>query len=131
MHKTLYLAAALAVLAAAPARADDINSFRRAHGLNALRASAVLMGIAYAHAHDMARRHHLDHAGFRARLSPVASAAAENVAYGCATQACAIRMWERSPGHRRNMLMRGISRYGIASATASDGRRYWVLELSN
>jgi uncharacterized protein YkwD len=40
-------------------------------------------------------------------------------------------MWERSPGHRRNMLMRGISRYGIASATASDGRRYWVLELSN
>jgi uncharacterized protein YkwD len=118
-------------LAAGAARAQDLNSFRRAYGLNALRPSTVLMGAAYEHAHDMAQRHYLDHNGFRARLGPIASAAAENVAYGCATQACAIRMWIHSPGHRRNMLMRGVSRYGIASATASDGRRYWVLELAN
>jgi uncharacterized protein YkwD len=120
-----------AALVAGAAHAEDLNSFRRAHGLNALHASSVLMGIAYARAQSMARRHHLDHNGFYAELSPIASAAAENVAYGCATQACAIRMWIRSPGHRRNMLMRGVSRYGIASATAADGRRYWVLELAN
>lgn len=120
-----------AALVAGAAHAEDLNGFRRAHGLPALRASAVLMGVAYAHARDMARRHHLDHDGFYARLSRIASAAAENVAYGCATQSCAIGMWIRSAGHRRNMLMREVSRYGIASATASDGRRYWALELAN
>jgi uncharacterized protein YkwD len=130
--RSIGLALALAAaLAAGAAQAEDINSFRRAHGLNALKASSALMAAAYAHAHDMARRRHLDHDGFRARLGPIASAAAENVAYGCATQACAMRLWMRSAGHRRNMLMRGVSRYGIASATASDGRRYWVLELAN
>jgi hypothetical protein len=29
------------------------------------------------------------------------------------------------------MLMRGVTSYGIASATAENGRRYWVLELGN
>jgi hypothetical protein len=29
------------------------------------------------------------------------------------------------------MLMKGITSYGIASATADDGRRYWALELGN
>jgi uncharacterized protein YkwD len=130
--RNICLGLALAgALVAGTAQAENLNGFRRAHGLNALKVSSVLIGIAYAHAHDMARRHHLDHDGFYARLSPVASAAAENVAYGCATEACAIQMWIRSPGHRRNMLMRGITRYGIASATASDGRRYWVMELAN
>jgi uncharacterized protein YkwD len=40
-------------------------------------------------------------------------------------------MWANSAGHRRNMLMKGITSYGIASATADNGRRYWVLELGN
>ena len=53
------------------------------------------------------------------------------VAVGCDSEACAIRMWSRSAGHRRNMLMTGVSSYGIASATASNGKRYWVLELGN
>ena len=29
------------------------------------------------------------------------------------------------------MLMRGVTSYGLASATSADGRRYWVLELGN
>ena len=56
---------------------------------------------------------------------------AENVAFGCDTQACAMQMWAKSGGHRRNMLMKGISHYGIASATADNGRKYWVLVLGN
>jgi uncharacterized protein YkwD len=40
-------------------------------------------------------------------------------------------MWARSAGHRRNMLMKGVTRYGIASATGGNGRTYWVLELGN
>ena len=120
-----------AVLAASPAFALDLNGFRRAHHLPPLTMSSDLASAAYAHAHDLARRNHLDHIGFRARLSPIASTAAENVLVGCPDEACAIRVWARSPGHRRNMLMRGVSFYGIADATTANGRRYWVLELGN
>jgi uncharacterized protein YkwD len=40
-------------------------------------------------------------------------------------------MWARSAGHRRNMLLRGVTHYGLASATGANGRKYWVLELGN
>jgi uncharacterized protein YkwD len=114
-----------------PACAFDINSFRAQHKLPPLAYSGPLAAAASEHAHDMARRNHLDHNGFFQRMGALSSVAAENVSYGCATQACAIRQWARSPGHRRNMLMRGISRYGIAYARGTNGRVYWVLELGN
>jgi uncharacterized protein YkwD len=114
---------------ATPAFAFDINSFRAQHKLPPLSSISALAGAAYGHARDMASRNHLDHNGFRQRM--MGSTGAENVAYGCADEACAYRMWARSSGHRRNMLMKGISSYGIASATADNGRRYWVLELGN
>jgi uncharacterized protein YkwD len=132
MSLTLYLGFFLtAVFAAVPAVAMDLNSYRAAHGRMPLTSSSELMGIAYAHAVDMARRQHLDHRGFRQRLAPVASTAAENISYGCATEDCAIRQWARSSGHRRNMLMGDVSAYGIASAVGANGKRYWVLELGN
>jgi uncharacterized protein YkwD len=114
----------------APAAALDLNGFRAQHRLPRLHPSSDLLGAAYAHAHELAAREHLDHNGFRARLRNY-STAAENVAYGCATEDCVIRMWARSPGHRRNMLMKGVTHYGIASARAANGRTYWVLELGN
>ena len=114
-----------------PARALDLNSFRAQHHLPALSVSATLAGAAYSHAHDLARRQHLDHNGFRARLSFVHSAAAENVAFGCETEDCVFQMWAKSAGHRANMLRRDVTSYGLASATADNGRRYWVLELGN
>jgi uncharacterized protein YkwD len=54
-------------------------------------------------------------------------ARAENVAVGCKDTACAIRQWANSSGHRRNMLIPSLTRYGLASAAASSGRKYWVL----
>lgn len=120
-----------AVLAAAPASALDINSFRAQHRLPPLSVSSTLSAAAYSHASDLAARRRLDHKGFRERLSAAASTAAENVAYGCPDQDCVFKMWAKSSGHRRNMLMTGVSSYGIASATSADGRRYWVLELGN
>jgi uncharacterized protein YkwD len=127
MRAALRLSLALAaLLAATPARALDLNSFRIQHGKPPLSPSAELPGIAYAHAADRAARHHLDHKGARARIGNRGSNAAENVLVGCATEDCAIRMWARSAGHRRNMLMGGVSSYGIASVG-----KYWVLELGN
>jgi uncharacterized protein YkwD len=134
---------------AQPAAALDVNSFRAQHRLPRLHASAELMGAAYAHAHDLAGRNRLDHDGFRSRMRGH-SMAAENVAMiacgrpdakpvstfagrpcGCDSEDCVIRMWARSPGHRRNMLMKGVTHYGLASARAANGRTYWVLELGN
>ncbi len=119
------------VLAAAPAFAVDLNSFRKMHRLPALKHSALLTGAAYEHARDLARRNHLDHNGFEERMGMISSMAAENVLVGCRDRACAFRVWAKSSGHRRNMLMKGVTRYGLASATAQNGRVYWVLELGN
>ena len=114
-----------AALTASPAFAIDINSFRAQHRLPPLAVSSMLAAAAYSHAADMASRRSLDHNGFRQRM--VGSAGAENVAVGCPDADCAYRIWAKSSGHRRNMLMKGISNYGIASATTADGRVYWAL----
>jgi len=116
---------------ATPASALDLNEFRARHKLPPLSYSVTLASAAYEHAHDLARRQRLDHKGFKQRAAFFGGTAAENVSYGCETQDCAIRQWAKSAGHRRNMLMKGISAYGIASARADNGRTYWVLELGN
>jgi len=76
----------------------------------------------------MARRGSLDHNGFSQQRGPK-GARAENVAYGCGDQACTIKQWSRSSGHRANMLLRDVRGYGIASAVSSNRRRYWALVL--
>jgi len=132
MRFVIRISMVLAVLAAAgPAFALDLNSFRKEHRLPALKHSALLAGAAYEHARDMARRNHLDHNGFYERMGMISSTAAENVLVGCRDALCAYRVWAKSPGHRVNMLMKGVTRYGLASATAQNGRMYWVLELGN
>jgi uncharacterized protein YkwD len=108
--------------------ATTLNGFRSAHGRTVLRSDATLAAMASSHAADMARRDRLDHAGFMEQRGP-RGARAENVAWGCADSACAIRQWAKSSGHRRNMLLPGLTRYGLASATSSSGKRYWALAL--
>ena len=126
---TLSLAAVFATLG--PARALDLNSFRAQHKRPPLAVSGTLSGIASSHARDLASRKRLDHAGFRRRLDFTGGTAAENVAFGCPDEDCVIRQWARSGAHRANMLRRDVTHYGLASATADNGRRYWVLELGN
>lgn len=130
--RPILIAAAAGLALATPALALDLNSFRAKHKLPPLSYSATLASAAYEHAQALARRRRLDHKGFKDRLGGVvAGMAAENVSYGCDSQDCAIKQWARSPRHRRNMLLKGISAYGIASARSDDGRVYWVLELGN
>jgi len=109
----------------------DLNSFRAEHGRPPLSVSSTLSSAAYGHARNLAGRGRLDHNGFRQRVSLASGAAAENVAFGCATEDCVIRMWARSGRHRANMLRRDVTHYGLGSADGGDGKRYWVLELGN
>lgn len=127
---TMSLIVAALALAAAPAVALDLNSFRAQNGLPAMSSTAVLSSLAKAHADDLARRQAMDHNGFQERMRGF-NTAAENVAYGCDTADCVFQMWAGSPGHRANMLRGDIKHYGLASAKAANGQRYWVLELSN
>jgi uncharacterized protein YkwD len=110
------------------ANATSLNAFRVANGRIPLHSDGSLAALAQSHASDMARRSALDHAGFMQHRGP-AGARAENVAYGCGDEACAMRLWIKSPGHRRNMLRRDVTKYGLASAVSASGRRYWALEL--
>lgn len=128
----LSLGLAITLTGTHAAHALDLNTFRAQHKLPPLAVSAELSGAAHEHARDLARRGRLDHNGFKQRVgSLVSGAAAENVLFGCDDAACAFRKWASSAGHRRNMLMRGITHYGLASATGEKGRKYWVLELGN
>ncbi len=124
------IAAVIIALAfASPALALDINEFRAQNGKPPLSYNATLAGLAQEQASSMAGRKTLDHANFRERVKMLGSTTAENVSYGCDSEDCAIRQWARSPGHRANMLRGDVSAYGIASATAENGRRYWTLTL--
>jgi uncharacterized protein YkwD len=96
--------------------------------LSQLRSDAALTAMASSHAADMARRDNLSHDGFKEQRGP-RGARAENVAYGCKDTACVINQWANSSGHRSNMLIPSLTRYGLASATSSSGKKYWALEL--
>ena len=64
--------------------------------------------------------------GFLTRRGPP-GARAENVAYGCKHSPCVIQQWVNSSGHRKNMLIPSLTRYGLASATSVSGKKYRAL----
>lgn len=116
-----------ALMASEPALADTLNSFRHAHGLAVLHRSKALQAMAQQHARSMAARRSMDHEGFLSSRGP-RGARAENVAWGCASESCAMKEWEQSAGHRANMLRADVKSYGLASAGSGRGR-YWALVL--
>ena len=125
----ILLAAAVAgcgTLTGTAETATSLNGFRASHGLSQLRTDGTLTALASEHAADMARRDSLDHDGFMTSRGP-RGARAENVAYGCKDPACVVQQWVNSSGHRRNMLIPGLTRYGLASATSASGKTYWTL----
>jgi len=106
-----------------PAFSETLNSFRHAHGLPALQRNGSLQALAHRHAQSMAMRRTIDHSGFYTERGK-AGARAENVAAGCTSESCAIDLWAGSSGHRQNMLLPDVRKYGLASSGA-----YWCLVL--
>jgi uncharacterized protein YkwD len=114
---------AVLVCCCPPALSETLNSFRHAHGLPPLQRNGVLQAMAQRHARSMAARGTMDHSGFYTERGRV-GARAENVAAGCASESCAIASWAGSAGHRQNMLLADVRRYGLASSGG-----YWCLVL--
>ena len=140
MKPLLFLCLTLAI-SCCPARAqaespaDLISSYRVQHGEGRVVMDSTLTGIAHKQAAAMAAKDQLDHnvlGGFNSRINPAgAGRAAENIAYGYDSFPKTLSQWIDSAGHRRNLLMHGASRVGVASAkSTTTGRVYWAMEIA-
>lgn len=128
--------AAASVARAAPVSGDFAGLFARARadaGLPAATSDPRLARAAQAHAEDMVRQGYFSHVGLngsqvmdRVLAQGYATCeVSENIAGGQQDEAAAFVSWMESPGHRRNMLMRGAAQYGLGRA----GDR-WVLVMA-
>jgi uncharacterized protein YkwD len=94
----------------------------------------ALNRIAQEQANAMASKQTLDHGVLAPFNSRVASAgsdrAAENIAYGYDDFANTLEQWIGSDGHRKNLLLQGASRLGVASSKSSSGRTYWAMVIA-
>ncbi|MGR3290416.1 MAG: CAP domain-containing protein [Paracoccaceae bacterium] len=110
-----------------------LTTARSGRGLANLAISAQLTQIAQGHADEMSGRKifsHTDSDGNRVdRRARAQSYAfcwiAENIAFGRMSESEAFARWMASAGHRKNMLARGASQYGLAAAPGN----YRVLVL--
>ncbi len=115
-----------------------VGEARARHGRRALRPSALLNGIAHAHARDMVRRRYFSHTSPDGR-EPAARAAArgaarlglrwigENLAWatpGRATARAVVRRWLASPAHRATMLDPRFRLVGVAAVRGTPRPRW-------
>jgi uncharacterized protein YkwD len=119
-----------------PARPIEmISNYRLQHSEGKVTSDPVLKRIAQEQAQAMASKDILDHGVLGPFNSRVASSgsgrAAENIAYGYDSFAKTLDQWIESAGHRKNLLMPGASRVGVASAKSpTTGRTYWAMVIA-
>ena len=122
-------------IAQAEPPAEMISSYRVQHGEGRVVMDSALTRIAHEQAAAMAAKDKLDHdvlGGFTSRVNSAgAGRAAENIAYGYDSFPKTLSQWIDSEGHRRNLLLHGASRVGVASVKSSTtGRTYWAMEIA-
>jgi Cysteine-rich secretory protein family len=115
--------------------AQMISDFRLKHGEKRVTLDATLTRIAHDQAQAMAAKDQLDHdvlGRFNTRMSPAgAGRAAENIAYGYESFPKTLDQWINSSGHRKNLLLPGATRVGVASVkSAKTGRMYWAMVIA-
>jgi uncharacterized protein YkwD len=121
----------------AAAAQSMISGYRSNNGLGPVTVDPDLMRLAGEHVRAMAARDKMDHdvgRPFQERMRKAGfggSVAVENVGAGYHTLAEAFSGWRDSPPHRANMLNRGVSSLGIATAYApgSKYKVFWALIL--
>lgn len=114
---------------------EGINAFRAENGLSPLKIDPGLIELAKDQAGVMAHRQHLSHevdGSFESRMNQGGfkkQVGAENVGAGHKDVADTLAAWQRSPGHRANLLMPDAIRFGMAKAEAQESRYrlYWAL----
>jgi uncharacterized protein YkwD len=124
----------LAAPALAASAAELISQFRAQHSEGKVTGDATLNAIAQAQATAMAAKETLEHevaGSFTSRVARAnAGRAAENIAYGYSDFPRTLKQWIDSSGHRRNLLLHGASRVGVANAKSAGGRTYWAMVIA-
>jgi uncharacterized protein YkwD len=122
-----------------PATADPaemISNFRTQHGEGRVTSDAALTRMAHEQAAAMAAKDLLDHnsalAPFSSRIAAVKyRRAAENIAYGYDDFPKTLDQWIDSPEHRKNLLLSGATKVGVASARSPTTKRtYWAMVIT-
>jgi uncharacterized protein YkwD len=133
----LLFAIAFTALANAADYAGAISAFRRAHGLPAVKLDGRLNAAALKQAKAMAASGSISHSAagsFSSRMAPLRKLrAAENIGAGFLTFAEMLKEWEKSPGHRENLLLPGMRRVGVAFVDnqKSPYRKFWAMVISD
>ena len=105
-----------------------LNEIRLQHGLAKLRPSLALRGAAREHSADMLARGYFRHDGLsetfeqRIRRHLKSPFVGENIAWGTGrygTPESLVKLWMKSPGHRRIILTPGLHRVGLGVATGT------------
>lgn len=112
-----------------------ISNYRVAHGQGRVTTDSTLNRIAQEQANAMAAKDVLEHdaaGAFSSRMAPShAGRAAENIAYGHEGFSKTLDQWINSSGHRKNLLMQGATKVGVASARSTKtGRTYWAMVIA-
>jgi hypothetical protein len=114
--------------------AEMISKYRVQYGEGRVTSDPALTRIAQEQAAAMASKETLDHsvlAPFNSRIASSGSdRAAENIAYSYDNFAKTLDQWIGSDGHRRNLLLHGASRVGVANSKSSTGRTYWAMVIA-
>ena len=122
----------------AAAAASMLSGYRRNNGLPPVSIDPALMTLADQQARAMVARDRLSHeAGgpFTTRLRSAgynSKSAVENISAGYHTLAEAFSGWRDSSPHRRNMLLKGATRMGIAAVYSPNSKYkvFWALILA-
>lgn len=85
------------------------NAFRNKHGLSSLKINGHMMVFARNWSAKMAN----------GRMVHSRGPYGENICKGYATPQAAVQAWERSPGHRRNMLNSRYTEIGVGQVGSS------------
>ncbi|WP_375266472.1 CAP domain-containing protein [Planktotalea sp.] len=112
--------------------APEVNAFRLANGQTALAADARLARAAQAHADDMSANAFFSHTGQngssvgdRVKLQGYGFCfVAENIAQGQKGALATLEGWQKSEGHRKNLLSGNATQFAMAQSAD-----YWVMVL--
>ena len=117
--------------------AEQINAQRAANGLAPYQFDVAIAAVAAAHSADQAARHTMSHTGADGsnagqrltRQGVTWSSWGENVGAGFNDPATLLQAWLASPTHRPIVLSSTYTRIGVGVATATDGTRYWTMDV--
>jgi uncharacterized protein YkwD len=109
-----------------------INAVRAANGAPAWSYSSQLEDAARSQARLMAAKNTMSHdlgVTLRERVTKAGylGAVGENVGKGYPTLQGVIEGWMNSAGHRSTLLSPKFVEFGLATATGSNGKRYWAM----